>query len=507
MSLPLEDPHVVEKLLADHSEPAPRGHHRWGLPNFWPRLPAYTGPHKVGCHDIEWPKTGVAQSIEGLDLTQFKAKFGAARIYYPAQPKGNEKRPSWLPDPPTLYARGYLSYAKLPEWLGYPLASAVMPYAKLGAFIDAPLSDGRLPPPPSTTYEEPGTQSQSSVEEEGEAPGPAQPYQFPLVIFSHGMASCRTTYSMICGELASYGFVVVVPEHTDGSANMSHSAHQTIPFHRKPEGVDDYAFHHNQLLYRVSEIEETLRLLERVQREGGEEEEEEKLPGSTTSAARSAEGGFRLADLHRRLDFGNVVYASHSFGSATILESLGIFPRLVRAALILDPWMLPVDRKKPMPTVPMIIINSENFTKWEENYAEKLIPYIREAQAARRRHRKPKSPPGEKEDSKGEGEEEDGPPPESLLITVLTSEHMNQSDLPVLLHDLTQWLQWVRRSPMPVPPRINPYRCLQLNSRAMLTFMAGHLDERVAQTLPRDPNILSSDDKSRPPEIRIEERF
>lgn len=37
--------------------------------------------------------------------------------------------------------------------------------------------------------------------------------KFPVIIFSHGIASCRTTYSNICYELASYGFVVVGMNH------------------------------------------------------------------------------------------------------------------------------------------------------------------------------------------------------------------------------------------------------------------------------------------------------
>lgn len=31
---------------------------------------------------------------------------------------------------------------------------------------------------------------------------------YPVVVFSHGIASCRSTYSALCLELVSYGFVV-----------------------------------------------------------------------------------------------------------------------------------------------------------------------------------------------------------------------------------------------------------------------------------------------------------
>ena len=37
--------------------------------------------------------------------------------------------------------------------------------------------------------------------------------KFPVVIFSHGIAGCRTSYSIICTELASQGLIVAAMEH------------------------------------------------------------------------------------------------------------------------------------------------------------------------------------------------------------------------------------------------------------------------------------------------------
>lgn len=172
-------------------------------------IPLPTGPYdRIGCRDF---------------MCGLTRKNGVLfRMFYPAAEtksvNNNESSgkdgslnplvwPNWLPH--EAYRQGYADVANLKS---PTLINLLNRTCKQNVFIPAKPNARLAPLPPGQKY--------------------------PVVIFSHGLGACRTTYSAICTELASHGFIVlgkllisysnritsmflIAIEHRDNSACLS----------------------------------------------------------------------------------------------------------------------------------------------------------------------------------------------------------------------------------------------------------------------------------------------
>ena len=255
-----------------------------------------------------------------------------------------------------------------------------------------------------------------------------RPSQFPVVIFSHGLAGNRLSYSQYCGELASHGIIVAAIEHRDGSgvssivrgeeapdkakqtglripqiighkssgrqkASVPYLAFEKLGLHSFTEDPSEREVNlrRDQIKMRQAEIEETLYVLGEINAGRGYEIAQKstrnlgtKLAGHAASAknrrlpSRSLLKAERpLADWKGKFDLEYPTVCGHSFGGATVIELMrreNPFP----LAIVLDPWVEPVrdpakeeDEVKGRLEKPIYVLNSESFTVWEDHF-EKL---------------------------------------------------------------------------------------------------------------------------------------
>ncbi|XP_070548085.1 platelet-activating factor acetylhydrolase-like [Ptychodera flava] len=358
-------------------------------------IPHGTGMYFVGCMDI---------------MTRLSMEGSFLRLYYPSAvadakvPIATSKQPPWLPR--REYSDGYADFIKittkaLKSFFHWLLASYTVPVHWKGPLLPSELKS-----------------------------------TFPVVVFSHGLGANRTTYSSVCLNLASQGFIVAAVEHRDQSASATYYLHQSddseelieqwVPYERPIPGQDEFPLRNRQVVARAEECKKAFDILEKINR--GVE--------ITNIVDRQTD----LQQFKDRLDLTKAAIAGHSFGAATSLQTLKTDERF-RCALALDTWMLPLDKTLPSQVnQPILFVNTETF-HWPGNIV-KMKRFLKD---------------------NGEMSEE------RKIITIMGTVHQSQSDFPFLLNTVLAKLSKCRGT-------LDPYVAMAINNNASLTFLCKHLD-------------------------------
>jgi len=184
--------------------------------------------------------------------------------------------------------------------------------------------------------------------------------KWPLLLLSHGLKGVPEIYTTFGEQMASLGFIVIAPAHTDGSCSESYVSYPTDP---------SWEVRHAQLNQRVSDMRLVLDTLQ-------------------MSSDRL------IVHLASHINFQTVGICGHSFGGATAAQMLQKDAR-ISSGVSWDGWMYPLatpsspssshsplyshhsvrektdpndDIQVPRPanTKPFLFINSDGF-HWEEN--------------------------------------------------------------------------------------------------------------------------------------------
>ncbi|KAF2182522.1 hypothetical protein K469DRAFT_711688 [Zopfia rhizophila CBS 207.26] len=450
-------------------------------------LPRYSGPYSVGVMDIEvpvyTPRTFSHITRHGHHILKLETVLFT--LYYPAafgsgvgkDPGGNRKwsRQTWLPRPRIQLAKAYGKFAGIGD-LGVPWFAATTMSTKIPAFRNSPPATHW---PPADNSRHGGTKVKN--QQGPPPPGGSEEPMFPLLFFSHGLGGTRTAYSSMCGEFASYGFVVCALEHRDGSGPRTFANHakegkgsmeeregrgdvdhckqdrkkgydmidyifpkgnpkDTSPLNEK--GIDE-ELRRAQIELRMAEIEEAYRVLRDIRNGKGDEVARRNLrrEGYIGASSRGLEGN-DWPSWRNRFHCERVTVAGHSFGAATVIEILRNADRFknVHAGIIYDVWGAPIKPPVEDPRhrihSPILGINSEAFMYWQSNF-DAVKSLMEEAR-------------------------EQGAP--AFLCTVRGSVHISQSDFTILYPHTCSFF---------FKATVNPQRAIDLNISASLEFLRG----------------------------------
>lgn len=422
-------------------------------------VPLPTGDFlKIGCRDL---------------MVGLSRKSGCLlRLYYPAENKQNEAMnpllwPNWLPH--EYYLQGYKDVVHVFPRLLHPLIEKMN---KKTVFIPAI--------PNAKPFKLPKGK------------------KFPVVVFSHGLGGCRTTYSAICTELASHGFVVAAVEHRDNSAcltfypkratysfkssnpdffnipqtdqvdaddeadfgdeiddpnyvppkalaSLTNVPHLQLAWIRyRPVSIfraDDqvFSFRKRQVNHRVRECTRALDVIEAL--------------NAGYEINNLLDPGYNHREFEDALDMDKIIVMGHSFGGATALLA-GAAELRFKVVVALDPWMFPLkDESLDLIPQPVVMIFTGNLARAPNTNS--VLEWLN-------------SPLPD-----GSG------PDERKAVVIKGASHLQQSDSPYVFKPVNA-LKWLS-----IWDRIDSIKVHDLTTNLSLQFINQHLGVPISERVNR----------------------
>ena len=341
-----------------------------GTPLLSSKLPRYTGPHGVGTIDLEIPVREPRQIHDAVFKHGHKPAFELDTVlftlYYPtAEDAKTNNHHYWVGKPLWLTAVGYAKLIHFSNFLTNNIFTGAMGMlvggTRIPAEVDVPLLSNEELLRQITSFET--DINKPVVTEHDNVDG------FPIIIFSHGMASRRNDYSGYLAELASRGYIVAAVEHRDGSApgtqiidssttppkvrDLLHFGVDKVRSADTKSKLDVDEFKKAQLAFREAEILETTHIVQNLNNPGYGEE---------IIAANARKEGKKagLDGWAGRLNVNQTILAGHSYGATGIMQCLKPGHPFI-AGIALDPGKSS-GRLNDDIDVPLLIIHSNSWS-------------------------------------------------------------------------------------------------------------------------------------------------
>ncbi|CCG80978.1 Predicted protein [Taphrina deformans PYCC 5710] len=361
-------------------------------------LPASSGPYDVGSIDLE-----IAVEREDFGIVRdgkpaVLLETVLWTIFYPIAlgtgkgraPDGKKQwsRQLWLSKSRSKMARGYGDFSGVNKAFCQIFFNGTVGLTKLPVWRNAPLAQHF--PAEGNVHEDGHEIRDKSAENPYD-----RPPIFPLILFSHGLGGTRTTYSAVCGEYASYGWICCAVEHRDGSGPRTFVNYgdgrppRVVDYVNPADGKNDTAndvptdheLRNAQIRMRKREIDLVHDFMTEIYDGKGEQVAARNLRAKNRKDVENVIGGSSRGTKgvdwsawKGRFQIDKVTMCGHSFGGATTMSVLRTPEMLkyIKYGILMDIWgqampTHPIDGELDVVQVPVLLMGSESFLYWEEN--------------------------------------------------------------------------------------------------------------------------------------------